>query len=203
MDNQFGDGLTKRGKRLGCLRWHLAVLVFLMATGATCLIIYGRSRGIERFSEIIGMLAIGGCILLAIVFVLSLYYSLYWRWRLRPSREKIDKAIRLYDEGKREEALAICSKIADDPGEPPLSRVLSCANCASFNRDAGNSEETEKWRRKAYAIDAGRAERIFTLLDIKSRKNEKESGSDEAEEPSEETEPAPHPESGGNSSNPE
>ncbi|TET36684.1 MAG: hypothetical protein E3J72_07975 [Planctomycetota bacterium] len=189
---------TESQGRLGCLRWQLAVLVFLMAAGVACLIVFGRARGIERFSELLGMLAVGGGILLAVVFALSLYYSLYWRWRLKPSREKINSAIKLYDEGKCDEALAICGKLADDPGEPPLARVLACANCASFTRETGNSEEEEKWREKAFAIDRHRAERVFALLIARAQEDEKEPDDDEIEKPSEGIEPSPKPESGDN-----
>jgi hypothetical protein len=176
-DQPVNNALQSQG-RLGCLRWQLAILVFLMAAGAACLIVFGRVRGIERFSELIGMLAVGGGVLLAVVFALSLYYSLYWRWRLKPSREKINNAIKLYDEGKCNEALAICGKIADDPGEPPLARVLACANCASFTRETGNSEETERWREKAFAIDRHRAERVFALLSAKKPEDKKEPADD-------------------------
>jgi len=137
----------------------LAALAIVVATLAL--------RRDERSGEILGFLLACVGIFAAIIIMMTAYYALYLRRRLKPSREKIEKALELYKSGRRDEALKVCEALADDSSAPALARVLACANCASFNMEIGRGEEAARWREKAFKIDERRAGQFFSILEEK------------------------------------
>ncbi|MHC4660178.1 MAG: hypothetical protein ACYS8W_00690 [Planctomycetota bacterium] len=171
MTNGIPQSETGNTQSRGCItRSHLAILLVLAAAGLASVVILGFRSGMEQFGELMGLLGIGFCILIFVLVIATVYHSLYWRWRLKPSRLKLENAVNLYREGKHDEAKEICGKIADDPREPPLARVLACANRSSFSTEKGDEEDAKTWREKAFKIDAYRAGKVYEILDATRHK---------------------------------
>ncbi|TET36683.1 MAG: hypothetical protein E3J72_07970 [Planctomycetota bacterium] len=117
----------------------------------------GKTTLWRAFLGHIIVFALVGIILLGVI----VYWVIYGLFIVRPRRKPIEKAYILLNHDRIEESLELFSSVVKNSKEPKLIRVEACLGCTISSMLMEDMETAQKWRNRAFRINAQMADEIY------------------------------------------